>query len=426
MHLGGLPRRYDLALALTHLKRVVEYDSANLTLMAEAGLPLHQVYALTSPERQFLPLGCASSRQSLGGVLVTNTSGVKRLRYGAVRDLLLGVRVALPDGALVRFGGRVVKNVAGYDMNKLFLGSLGTFGVVVETTYRLTALPQDDRLLVVVFATLTQALHAVAAVRAAALWPSALTVLPAVTVQELPGIVPGTVRPPHTVLCLNYDGTYEGVAHQLQGSRVCCQPYGPVAEAVVTGASLLSWWEQVETWRTAAPSGDTALLCLRCGVPPAYLGEALVLLDTLPAWCAQPAHLVGGGRVWPDLGAHGVARLQCRDVGSRSASLVADLAGAVTALPGLCCCGKCPRQPASQLDLWGHPAGWQLLPRYKQQFDPLGRSQPRSLYCRPVDERVYAYNLCAHPVTTGVRRRRDRLHSMRLLFAKMSNLPSHP
>src|SRR2546428_9469669 len=132
-------------------------------LIAEPDMPLCEVYRLTTPYQQCLPLGYAGTTASLGGLLVTNTSGVKRWRYGSVRDLVLGVRVALPDGALVHFGGRVVKNVAGYDMNKLFIGSLGAFGVVLETTYRLAALPEDDCVLAVLFSTLAQATAAAAA-----------------------------------------------------------------------------------------------------------------------------------------------------------------------------------------------------------------------------------------------------------------------
>src|SRR2546425_2845937 len=122
MHLGQTPTRYDLALSLAQLTRVVDYDIANLTLIAEAGMPLSEVYRLTTPWQQFLPLGYAGTAASLGGLLVTNTSSVKRLRYGGGRDLVLGVRVGLPHGALAHFGGRGGENGAGYDMNKLFIG----------------------------------------------------------------------------------------------------------------------------------------------------------------------------------------------------------------------------------------------------------------------------------------------------------------
>src|SRR5215470_15951470 len=223
MHLGQPPTRYDLALSLARLTRVVDYDVANLTLIAEAGLPLCEVYRLTTPCQQFLPLGHAGTAASLGGLLVTNTSGVKRLRYGGVRDLVLGVRVALPDGAVAHFGGRVVKNVAGYDMTKLFIGSLGAFGLVLETTYRLAALPDDDRVLAVTFPTLAQATAAVVALRATPLLSSAVLLLHADVAAAWATALPLAVQAPQVVLLLNYDGIRESVARQIRDSRTLCQ-----------------------------------------------------------------------------------------------------------------------------------------------------------------------------------------------------------
>src|SRR5262245_30028384 len=216
MHLGQTPTRYDLALSLARLTHVLDYDSANFTLIAEAGLPLCEVYRLTTPQQQFLPLGSASTGASLGGLLVTNTSGAKRLRYGGVRDLVLGVRVALPDGALAHFGGRVVKNVAGYDMTKLFVGSLGVFGVVLETTYRLSALPEDDRVLAVAFPSLTQATAAVAALCAAPLLPSALLLLHADVATAGSAALSLFVQMPQEVLLLSYNSLTESVGREIR------------------------------------------------------------------------------------------------------------------------------------------------------------------------------------------------------------------
>src|SRR5215813_4989172 len=242
MHLGQTPERYDLALSLAKLTRVVDYDAANFTLIAEAGLPLCEVYRLTTPYQQFLPLGYAGTTASLGGLLVTNTSSVKRWRYGGVRDLVLGVRVALPDGALDHFGGRVVKNVAGYDMNKLFTGSLGAFGVVLEATYRLAALPEDDRVLAVCFPTLAQATAAAAALRAAPLLPSALLLLHADVAVAWAAALPLTVQAPQVVLLLNYDGLHGAVARQIRDSRALCQTHGSLADTTLAGTVLPTLW----------------------------------------------------------------------------------------------------------------------------------------------------------------------------------------
>ena len=87
---------------------------------------------------------CGPSAATVGGVLATNDSGVLRLRFGALRDLIIGVTLALPDGTLARSGGKVVKNVAGYDLPKLATGALGTLGVITRAVFRLHPLPQGD------------------------------------------------------------------------------------------------------------------------------------------------------------------------------------------------------------------------------------------------------------------------------------------
>src|SRR5262245_24943859 len=302
MHLGQTPERYDLALSLAKLTRVVDYDVANFTLIAEAGLPLCEVYRLTTPCQQFLPLGYAGTTASLGGLLVTNTSGVKRLRYGGVRDLVLGVRVALPDGAVAHFGGRVVKNVAGYDMSKLFIGSLGAFGVVLETTYRLAALPEDDRVYATVFPSLAQAMAAAAAVRAAALLPSALLLLHADVATAWTATLRLTVHPLQVVLLLNCDGLFETVERQMRAARTLCQTHDSLEDTILTGATLPTLWESQEAWSHASPDAlMQPLLQVRLGVPPGHLEELLAHLMQTPTFAQQNISWLadaGTGQVW--------------------------------------------------------------------------------------------------------------------------------
>jgi FAD/FMN-containing dehydrogenase len=267
MHLGKAPERYDMALSLAGLTRLVDYDVANLTVIAEAGLAVRELYKVSVPERQFPPLGFPGSMASLGGLLVTNTSGVKRLRYGSLRDLLLGVRVVVPDGACVHFGGRVVKNVAGYDMNKLFVGSLGAFGVVLETTYRLAALPEDDRALAMVFPGLKQAAAAAAAVQASQLLPSALTLVQADTAIAYAAFASLSVIAPQVVLVLNFDGMHETVERQLRDSRRFGQQHGAVAELLVGGEDLLHVWEFQESWRAAPDEANRERFLAVCKTP---------------------------------------------------------------------------------------------------------------------------------------------------------------
>jgi glycolate oxidase FAD binding subunit len=140
--MGNPPARFDLALETARLDRIVEFSPHDLTVTVEAGITLEALQTELAKAKQFLPLDpFGGPGHSIGGLLATGWSGPLRLRYGTARDYLVGLRVALPDGKLARSGGRVVKNVSGYDLNKLHLGALGTLGVIVEASFKLFPAP---------------------------------------------------------------------------------------------------------------------------------------------------------------------------------------------------------------------------------------------------------------------------------------------
>jgi glycolate oxidase FAD binding subunit len=142
MSLGMPPARYDLALDLRRLDRLIEYEPADLTLTVEAGMRLSELQRRLAERGQWLPLDPpVSDAATIGGVLAVNASGPARVIHGTVRDLLIGIRVATPEGELVKAGGRVVKNVAGYDLGKLHIGALGTLGVIVQASFKVAPLP---------------------------------------------------------------------------------------------------------------------------------------------------------------------------------------------------------------------------------------------------------------------------------------------
>lgn len=140
--MGDPPQRFDLALSTEGLDRVVEYTPADLTITVEAGIRLEALQSELERASQFLPLDpFGGPGHTVGGLLATAWSGPLRLRYGTARDYLVGLQVALPDGRLARSGGRVVKNVSGYDLNKLHLGACGSLGVIVEASFKLFPKP---------------------------------------------------------------------------------------------------------------------------------------------------------------------------------------------------------------------------------------------------------------------------------------------
>ena len=132
----------DIVLETTAMRGVVAHVPADLTITVAAGTPFAELRDALARHGQFLPLDPPhADAATVGGVVAANSTGFWRARYGGVRDLLIGTTTALADGTLARAGGRVVKNVAGYDLNKLLIGSLGTLGVICECTFKVLPLP---------------------------------------------------------------------------------------------------------------------------------------------------------------------------------------------------------------------------------------------------------------------------------------------
>jgi glycolate oxidase FAD binding subunit len=153
--IGNLPRQYDLALSLKNLNQVWHYEPGDLTVSVEAGIKLGDLQHFVARHRLWLPLDqVGGPRASIGGVLAANASGPLRLRYGAPRDMVLGMKIATTEGKLIKTGGRVVKNVAGFDLAKLLIGSYGTLGVIVEVSFKLFPMPAESLTVVVSTATL--------------------------------------------------------------------------------------------------------------------------------------------------------------------------------------------------------------------------------------------------------------------------------
>ena len=140
--LGNRPKKADLILSTERLNRVIEHAWGDMTATVEAGCTIDSFQQTLKKHGQRLaadPLWPQAA--TVGGLLATAESGTLRIRYGAIRDLVLGVEMALPDGSVIKAGGKVVKNVAGYDLNKLVIGSLGTLGVITRAVFRLHSIP---------------------------------------------------------------------------------------------------------------------------------------------------------------------------------------------------------------------------------------------------------------------------------------------
>jgi glycolate oxidase FAD binding subunit len=137
LEIGSPPERYDIALDLSRMNRVLAYDPHDLTLGVEPGVRIEDLLRTLGDKRQFLPLAVPFlERGTIGGIVATNSSSPLRHAYGGVRDFCLGMEFVTGEGAQAKSGGRVVKNVTGYDLHKLLIGSLGTLAVITRVNFR--------------------------------------------------------------------------------------------------------------------------------------------------------------------------------------------------------------------------------------------------------------------------------------------------
>ena len=250
--MGNPPERFDLALETGALHRLVEYQPADLTVTVEAGVVLERLNEELGESGQFLPLDpFGGPGHTVGGALAAGWSGPLRLRYGTARDYLIGLRVALPDGSLARSGGRVVKNVSGYDMNKLHLGALGSLGVIVEASFKVFPRPLSEQSLEVRVPTFAEAWAEADRALSAAMTPVALEI-----VSERGAL---------------------SVAARIAGTE----------SGVLRIAAELGWGSApADFWKTHARRG--AATWARLSIRPGDLRSLLEVLPPGAEWIAQP------------------------------------------------------------------------------------------------------------------------------------------
>jgi FAD/FMN-containing dehydrogenase len=218
---GAPPSRCDLVVDLRSMDQVVEHEAGDLVARVQAGATIGQLAVAFGSAGQQLALD-VPAEATVGGVVATGTAGPRRFRYGAPRDLLIGITVVRADGVVAHAGGKVVKNVAGYDLAKLFAGSQGTLGVITEAAFRLHPLPAAVAWVTAEFGPAERA-GAVTAVAAAAGSP----LVPSAVELDWPG---GSQRPLRVGVLL--EGTGPGVAERAkQMSELLAAPGGAVSVA---------------------------------------------------------------------------------------------------------------------------------------------------------------------------------------------------
>ena len=246
-HLGNPPRELDLVLSTTRMNEVIEYVPGDQIVRVQAGIKLADLQEELGESNQMLAIDPPEQDGTIGGVVATNASGPRRYSYGTVRDLIIGVRVVLSDGTVAKAGSKVVKNVAGYDLSKLFTGSLGTLGVIAEANFRLHPIRDVSRTVVAEIEGGPEDIYAaVAAVALTQAEPTAIELrhdgdekLVSVLVESIEGGIDAKVQTISHVL-----GSHGTVRDALDGDQL-----GAVLPSVEEGDVLL---------KVSAPPADLA------------------------------------------------------------------------------------------------------------------------------------------------------------------------
>ncbi|HJY82626.1 MAG TPA: FAD-binding oxidoreductase [Candidatus Binatia bacterium] len=363
LHLGGSLRRYDLALSLQRLERIVDYQPTDMTVTVEAGLTLARLQKILGEHGQWLPIDPPLPEQAtIGGVIAANLSGPMRLSQGTVRDFLIGLKIVQADGTVIKGGGRVVKNVAGYDLPKLYCGSFGTLGVIVEATVKVRPRPEAQVVLSFTFPSVEQAIELALRLLGSELQPSFLELANFDLLEE-------EGRDNTYRLIVGFAGIAEEVAYQRARVRELIESGEPAIEEwqganeqtivqtlrnfPVSGEALLRYKTSLLPTRVAAFCQEVQAEAGLRGVSVRHLaraGNGIVYSRVLPSAKVSPEKLL---------------------------SLVDWLRILTKKLEGYMVIEAIDPMLKERVDVWGHVGGaFPLMKRLKETLDPHGILNP--------------------------------------------------
>ncbi len=375
LNIGMPPARYDLALDMTRLDRVISYDPGDLTLSVEPGIPLPRLSAALAKHNQFLPLAVPfSDRATISGTLSSGVDSPLRQLYGTARDFVLGMEFVSGEGALTKSGGRVVKNVSGYDLHKLFLGSIGSLGIITRINFKTFPLPSSQRGFVASFASLEDALAMRQKISASPITPATLEILSpemAALLLPSPDASPAlsSLRPSASEWLLltaifGSNTVLDRCSNELQ--RMADQSTAKKTTLLFGSEQEAVWFHLCEALRLIIQS-SLASIILKITTLPSQLGELFQFLTAESArYSIRTAALIRGtGAVYwallpdsPEAAKEKAAvRQEILPAGERRnfrASIVA-----------------CPLEFKSELSVWGPSRDdFILMQRLKRTFDP--------------------------------------------------------
>ncbi|MBE9011761.1 FAD-binding oxidoreductase [Pseudanabaenaceae cyanobacterium LEGE 13415] len=350
LHWGGVIDSVALVVSTEKLDRLIEHAQGDLTVTAEAGISFGQLQSIVGKAGQFCAIDpVVSDRATLGGVIATGDSGSLRHRYNSVRDMLLGITFVRSDGEIVKAGGRVVKNVAGYDLMKLLTGSYGTLGILTEATIRVCPIPSVSRAMVLSGdpSALEEATQT--------LLSSALT---PVSVDLLSNLISESLELPKvSSLLVRFQSIAESVEQQI--ARLT--EVGQALNLEISEPADSDLWERLTNQINSSVQSDS-IVC-KIGVKPS---EAVSVLNQISALLPTAEMLIHAGS--------GIGRLSIKE--ARSTQLL-EARSICEARGGYLSVLQASIEFKQQLEVWGYSGNAiGLMQQIKSRFDPQSLLSP--------------------------------------------------
>lgn len=342
---GNPPKRAEVILSAVKLNRILEHAWADLTVTVEAGCTLQTLQNTLAQHGQRLACDCLwPEHATIGGVLSTNDSGALRSRFGALRDLVIGVTLALADGTLASSGGKVVKNVAGYDLPKLATGAFGTLGVITRAVFRLHPLPRSAKSFSFTAENFTTMQRHILSIQDSKLAHTALQIRCASNAQPLLDIL--------------FEATEAGIrAQQSQLQKL-------LGSESVEQCFEIVWNARQALWRSTS---DNAAI-VKISVLPAEIAKTLEALEKVANSQKLRHQMIAQ--------ATGIATLRLEGDSGHLTTAIEQLRGVVEGRGGSVVILRRPKELAS-LDAWGNAGdAINLMRAVKQQLDPKSTLNP--------------------------------------------------
>ncbi|MCL0044575.1 FAD-binding oxidoreductase [Dehalococcoidia bacterium] len=353
--LGGIPRHVDVVLGLNRLNGPIIHSPGDMTVIVGAGVPIYTLQKALAKEGQWLPLDPPRAlHRTVGGALATNLAGPLSMAYGTTRDMVLGMKVVDPNGIVTKSGGNVVKNVTGFDITKVHIGAMGTLGVIIEASLKVSPLPKKDLTVTATFEFLRDAVNAARELVGQMVAPQALEIA-----------MSGGMKP-NCVLYIRSLGTASSVDDVLEKWSVLLRHAGGWNVRHMDRNEGSEAWEWLADfgWGPAFEQG----LLLRIGCLPSNTEPLAVEVTNLATRHNYELNMV----ISPVRGV-----LRCFFPGLHwddtdiTGGVVGHLRVLAGSMNGYAVVERCPVQAKTIIDVWGQiGVSLPLMIRLKQEMDP--------------------------------------------------------